>query len=235
MMSKRAISIPVAVILSLLLFGGNRVSAADITVGASTWYTSWDIELEDSTGTITTDRGCMYGPVFSVSFLERWSVAGLFLYGKFKNPEWDGSPAGIPALDRYDFDMTINYSLNSIFKLFVGGKYVKFDFDKADYVMYGPGGGLSATFNIWDSLYLIANLSYVYLWGETKLDSTPADLKTRGINSSMALAYYIVPASTTLQIGGRYQRLYEDREVQDSLKYHEMLGVTASAMYSFSL
>jgi len=59
MMSKRAISIPGAVILSLLLFGGNRVSAADITVGASTWYTSWDIELEDSTGTITTDRGFM--------------------------------------------------------------------------------------------------------------------------------------------------------------------------------
>lgn len=51
----------------------------------------------------------------------------------------------------------------------------------------------------------------------------------------MALAYYIAPASTTLQIGGRYQRLYEDREIQDNMKYHEMLGVTASAMYSFSI
>lgn len=159
MMSRCIWPIPVAVILSVLLFGGNRVYAADITVGASTWYTSWDIELEDNSGTVTTDRGFMYGPVFAVTFLERWSVAGLFLYGKFKNPELDGSSAGIPAIDRYDFDMTINYSINSVFKLFAGGKYVKFDFGTTDYIMYGPGGGLSATFNIWEGLYLIANVS----------------------------------------------------------------------------
>ncbi len=101
--------------------------------------------------------------------------------------------------------------------------------------MYGPGGGLSATLNIWANLYLIANVSYVYMKGEAKLTDSNLDLVTRGVNSSMAFAWYIAPASTTLYIGGRYQRLYEERKDDDNFKYHEMPGVTASAVYSFSI
>lgn len=101
--------------------------------------------------------------------------------------------------------------------------------------MYGPGGGLSATFNIWASLYLMANASYVNMNGEAELVDGTVDIVTRGVNASMALAWYIAPASTTLYIGGRYQRLLEDRKEDDNFKYHEMLGFTASATYSFSI
>ncbi len=238
-MKKAALSLPLVCIMTVSLCVPTILRAADIAVGASAWYTSWNIELEDDFGTIESEMGLMYGPVFSVAFLERWSLAGLFLYGKFEDPEMNGASVW-SSQDRYDFDLTVNFAINKVFRIFAGGKYVRFNFHvpgsvDPSYTMYGPGGGLSATFNIWANLYLTANASYVYMKGEAELTDSTVDIVARGVNASMALAWYIVPASTTLYIGGRYQRLLEDRKEDDNFKYHEMLGVTTSVTYSFSI
>lgn len=238
-MKKTTWSFMLACVITVSLYVPGILWAADITVGASAWYTSWDIELEDDLGTIESEMGLMYGPVFSIAFLDRWSLAGLFLYGKFEDPEMDGVSLWSNQ-DRYDFDLTLNFAINKVFKIFAGGKYIRFIFhvpgsEDSSYTMFGPGAGLSATFNIWASLYLTANASYVYMKGEAELVDSTVDLVTRGVNASMALAWYIAPASTTLYIGGRYQRLLEDRKEDDNFKYHEMLGFTASATYSFSI
>lgn len=120
-MKKTTWSLMLACITTVSLCVPAILRAADITVGASVWYTSWDIELEDDLGTIESERGLMYGPVFSIAFLERWSLAGLFLYGKFEDPEMDGVSVWSNQ-DRYDFDLTLNFAINKVFKIFAGGE-----------------------------------------------------------------------------------------------------------------
>ncbi|GAB4221219.1 MAG: hypothetical protein Kow00102_15100 [Spirochaetota bacterium] len=215
--------------------------AANLSVGVSTWYTSWDIAVEQNQGggIIKTDRGLMYGPVLSVNVMDNWSISGVFLYGEFKNPEYSRGTADFGNFKRYDFDGTINYGLTNFLKIFIGGKYVKFDFlvsnQDASYYMYGPGAGASVIFNIVDNLYFTANTSYVYMKGKAELVDSSSSMITKGINSSASLGYYFASTSVTVYIGGRYQRLFEDRKVEDSFKYHEMMGVTAAATYSFML
>ncbi|MEW6526545.1 MAG: hypothetical protein AB1444_07765 [Spirochaetota bacterium] len=227
-------------ILFILLF--TAVSfAANLSVGASTWYTTWEIAVEKSAGggTIETDRSIMYGPVMSLNFLENWSIAGVFLYGQFNNPEYSGGGVTFGNFNRYDFDITINYGITNNIKLFIGGKYVQFDFsvsnEEASYYMYGPGTGLSIILNIVSNLYFTGNVSYVYMKGKADLVDSSSSMITKGINTSASLGYYIAPASVTVYLGGRYQRLYEDRNIEDAFKYHQMMGVTAAATYSFIL
>lgn len=93
---------------------------------------------------------------------------------------------------------------------------------------YGPGMGIGATVPLVENLYLLANLSGVFLWCVEKsdlnlnrtygLDSTGFVLSyihlprgkfiSYGGTASLSLAYAISKINTTLALGGRYQLLY---------------------------
>jgi hypothetical protein len=58
----------------------------------------------------------------------------------------------------------------------------------------------------------------------------------RGVNTSLSLAYYIEPASTTINLGGRYQYIrtkYEENT--DCMDENHFYGITLSATYSFGI
>jgi hypothetical protein len=98
-------------------------------------------------------------------------------------------------------------------------------------ISYGPGMGAGLMVPLADSLFVVANVSGMYLFG---LQRDPwADWVEVGFNSALGLAYYIAPISTTVTGGVRYQR-FETRAA-DGDTTHDFYGVTLSAVYHFSV
>jgi hypothetical protein len=225
------------------------LKAADISVGATTWYTKW--ETPDSWGFDFDDPAILYGPVFSVKFTEDYSFTFVFLYGQFNEKTSMDIGTLIPMevkIDRYDSDAALNYKLNSYLKLFAGVKYMGYKYKatiddgtvsdsfKADHAGYGPGGGLSAVFPIWDDFYFLANISGIYLWGSQDNGETSDDYIEYGINTGASIAYYISGASTTISLGGRYQAYTTEYDDSTSPKdKNKFYGATLTATYSFSI
>ena len=102
-----------------------------------------------------------------------------------------------------------------------------------------PPVGLGYTLLLSENIFLLANLSGFYLWAEeeNKSPTQPTvkyDAKQYGINSTLSIAYYIASASTTINIGGRYQYMKIDRDGKDNNK-HEFYGITLMATYTISI
>ncbi len=212
--------------------------AADISVGATTWYSWWD--MKDSTATI--DPGILYGPALSVKFNEDFNLNFVFLYGTYDTEDDDGSGGTLSyTYKRYDSDTSIGYRLNNYFKIFAGVKYNAYTTSvmgidmKVD--MYGPAAGISAVFPIGNDFFILANGSGMYLTGKSTTTGSPdSDFKGYGYNTAASLAYYIAPASVTLAIGGRYQYFkltWDDSSSPDTKM--DFYGFTAAATYSFSI
>ena len=131
---------------------------------------------------------------------------------------------------------------------------------KLDHTGFGPGFGLNFTYPIIENLFFIGNLSGFYIWSkETKghaqkpappyyppYSYPPIDGKTNckdfGQSLSLSLAYYIVPASTTISLGYRMQDVktsYDQEYIQELYDgYNEKCsfsGITLTATYSFSI
>ena len=167
---------------------------------------------------------------------------------------------------RNDSDTALNYRLNDYFKVFIGAKYMRYDIKlSAQYtgpviqppevcnikhISYGPGLGLSSTYPLTENIFLLSTLSGFYLFstGENFLDDgvygvDPLDAKINykeyGFNSTLAIAYYIAPASTVISLGGRLQYFKTDYDRKDVFYINEitnfMYGITLTATYSFSL
>lgn len=221
-------------------------SAVEMSVGASTWYLWMKTEARDYE--TTTESTLMYGPALSAKFTDDFNLTFVFLYGKFKDIT---NSDNVDTLDvvtydmkRYDSDLALNYRLNSYFKLFIGGKYMGYDY-KVDgasgtfkHRSYGPGAGISAVFPISGNFFLIGNAGFLYLWGKQIEfnDEQTQDYMERGVNTSLSLAYYIEPASTTINLGGRYQYIrtkYEENT--DCMDENHFYGITLSATYSFGI
>jgi hypothetical protein len=102
--------------------------------------------------------------------------------------------------------------------------------------------GLSAAIPIAGDLFLLGNISAMYLWGKfkyynpvTPTSSGTEDIKEYGINSSLSLAYYIAPASTTISLGGRYQ-YYKGSTSENNWEFkNKLYGITLTATYTFSI
>jgi hypothetical protein len=93
---------------------------------------------------------------------------------------------------------------------------------------YGPGLGISGTIPLVENLYMVINLSGIFLWcterGDTNLSRTygleatgyvftcfympRGKFLSYGGTASLSLAYTISKINTTLSLGGRYQILY---------------------------
>ena len=163
---------------------------------------------------------------------------------------------------RSDADLAINYRLNDYFKIFGGIKFMSFgmvplEYDNAEKnalctntgnpTCFGLGSGLNATFPVAENLFLLATLSGFIGNADVEIKSDPkggGNVMSNGegfwffaINSSLAIAYYIDSASTTISLGGRYQYFkikYNSDVLPVKLDYTNY-GITLSATYSFSI
>ena len=217
-------------IIMIILSVAAPSKAADITIGASTWYTAWKIEDGEK-----IDPAFLYGPALAVKINDDFVINSIFLYGKFNVTQTGFSY----TYDRYDSDTSLGYRLNNYLKLFGGLKFMGYKADlpgatSFDYKSYGPAAGLSGVFPIADDFFLLANASGMYLWSNS---SSPGTSDTKGnvygYNTSASFAYYIAPASVTLSLGGRYQAFtMHDDDGDTKIKFY---GVTASATYTFGI
>ncbi len=222
-----------AAIACLVLAGTPIAShALNIGVGATGWYADWIFDSKEEDPNIP--MAPLYGPVLTVGFAEKWSLAGVFLYGKF-NPE--GDKLGPDKLTRYDSDTTINYSITRFMNLFVGFKYMGFSEEGVSHKGYGSGPGLSFTLPMTDNLFFLGNVSALYIWGHHKDPGTEYDYNEQCVNAGASFAYSFTGASTVVSLGVRGQRfITKPKEKPNSGEItHTFYGVTLTAVYSFSI
>jgi hypothetical protein len=257
--------------LELFAAGGNA--------GANLWYAWLEPGFKDqlmgkneSTSynnnfEMTEPAAPVYGGLFSLQFTDRISLGGVFSYGTGWECKADYiySPTGTPIhmykstnkMERYEADLTLNYALNNIFKIFFGWKYFgergegdwyytlaaggavlargEFDFT---FNSTGPGLGLSSIFNLAENLYLITTISGIYQKSENVIKATNSSNpetevseKYLGGNGALNFAYVIPDTSVTLSLGGRYQYLKNMDKDSRILFY----GVLFSAIYAFNI
>jgi len=166
--------------------------------------------------------------------------------------------------ERNDSDIAINYNINNYFRAFAGIKYMSYKIDlsvdlagdtytnNSKHISLGPGFGFSGTLPVGYNFFLLGTVSGFYLFskGETFKDYQiytssllPMTIKVGyneyGFNSTMAIAYYITPASMVISLGGRFQYFIVD---YDNYRYfpinsitNKIYGVTLTATYNFSI
>jgi hypothetical protein len=227
--------------LSFIIFPFvNRASAVETSLGISTWYCWWD-SLD---GDMNLNPTLVLGPVLSARFDESWSLAGVFLFGRFTNKD-KNSEGGPDEISRFDSDLSLNYNINRYFKIFGGGKFMGFNWNESNgdgnHWSAGPGLGLGTTLPLTNSLYLLFNFSGTYSWGKhdqtggSSSTKTTMNITERGFNTNLSFAYYFASASTSLNLGFRYQYLFidytENSEYKDEA--HAFYGPTLSVVYSF--
>ena len=219
-----------------ILSGG--LAAAEISAGATPWYSWWDMKTSGSDGDKEMDPQFLYGPALSVKFSDDYNLTFVFLYGTFDMKE----DSGTNEISRYDSDLALNYRLGNYFKLFAGVKYMAYEMEDFSHRSIGPGAGISAVLPVGGNFYLLGNVSGLYLWGKHKQDyngesEQETDYVEYGMNSSISMAYYIAPASVTLSLGGRYQYFKTNFEPDpnNSDMDHHFYGITAAATYSFKI
>ncbi|MBN2401198.1 MAG: hypothetical protein JXN64_02250 [Spirochaetes bacterium] len=219
----------------------NKASALELSAGVLTWFCWWEtVKAENDMDLQPT---LLYGPVLSARLNESWSLAGVFLYGKFPSEDnkGEGGPDGI---SRFDSDISLNYNINRYLKLFGGGKLMGFSWDEEDdegvHWSAGPGAGIGSTFPLTDSLYLLLNISGTYSWGKHDISGEESDGKTtinineRGFNTNLSVAYYFASANTSVNLGFRYQYLFIDYpDGESESESYNFFGPTLSVVYSF--
>lgn len=174
--------------IMLIFLSPSLLKAADITVGATTWYANW--ETPGSWGFDMEDPAFLYGPVISAKINNDVSFTFVFLYGQFnETADFGEDDIDLPVdvkINRYDSDTALNFKLNNYLKLFAGLKFMKYSYelegdstsieDGVEYNIYldadmnhtgyGPGGGISGVFPLGHDFYLLANISLMYIWGK---------------------------------------------------------------------
>lgn len=235
---RRKLILTILFIISIIPVKPAGLHAADLSVGATGWYTAWDYK-DDASSDVEYSPSFLYGPVLSLAMTQDINMSFVFLYGEF---DMDTGSETIP-IKRYDSDLTLNYRISSYFKLFLGGKYVGFTWsDNGKHQALGPGAGISSVIPIGGNFFILGYISGMYLKGSEEGDknrSYNAKADEYGCNASLSLAYYIPAASTTVSLGGRYQQIninYDSTEngyVSDSIS--RFYGVTLTAIYSFNI
>jgi hypothetical protein len=229
---KNLISLTLVILTTLILFLPSVNVASDMSIGAATWYAWWEDDDGDE-----YDPALMYGPALSLGLADSWSLTGVMLYGRFENVDRG------TKFDRYDSDLALNYGLNRYLKIFAGAKYLYVDVDEGDgsHKVISPAAGIGISIPLGQSVYLLCNASALYGWGKEKGflptgDRFSSDLNEKSLNSTLSIAWYIDSMSTTLSLGGRYQRgwaTYDNELIDDSI--NTFYGITFGAVYSFGL
>ncbi len=232
-----------SVLLCMVVLLSSNGSAMDLSAGATTWYV-WN-KTTSPAFTQDTASTLYWGPVMSARLSDDFSLSFVFLYGQFDNRRQEDETA-VVFFDqtRMDSDLTLNYSLNTYFKIYLGGKYMrnKFTMPEYDYTLthdsYGPGAGISVVLPLGYNFYILGNAGGLYLLGTEKASRTSdKDYYEYGFNTSLSLSYYIEAASTTISLGGRYQYIktaYKGSDPDPDEKNY-FYGVTLSLIYNFNI
>lgn len=232
---KKNITVLSAIILATALLVPAPAPAADMSVGAVTWYAWWD---HDQKGVDNDyDPFPMFGPMLAFGFSKQWSVTAVMLFGRFHENRFNDD------FDRFDSDIALNYGINRYIKVFGGAKviYIDFESDTGYHRTASPALGIGITLPLGSSVFLLGNFSGTYGWGHERTlfplgASLESDLIEKGYNASLTLAWYIDGISTTVSLGGRFQRVvatYDAELLPQAI--HTFYGVTLSAVYSFGL
>jgi hypothetical protein len=235
-----------AVLLSfsfiLFPFVVEQSRAVEMSAGVSTWYAWW--EQLDSENDMNLNPTMLYGPVLSLRFDETWSLAGVFLYGRFTSKDKDSQQGGPDEISRFDSDLSLNYNINRYFKIFGGCKFMGFSWNENNgdgtHWSVGPGLGIGSTLPLTNSLYLLFNVSGTSSWGKDNGSNENSNTKTtrkiaeRGFNTNLSFAYYFASVSTSVNLGFRYQYLFiEYPDGERKSEAHNFFGPTFSVVYSF--
>jgi hypothetical protein len=216
---------------------------ASVAVGATAWYADWGYKPNTSD---KTNPGLLYGPVFSVDLVDKWSLAGVFLSGVL-NEEFPGEKT---YNRRYDGDLTLNYNYTRYVKFFGGLKFMRYDWthDGSKPGLFrsgegynrgvGPGLGVGFAVPVTDSLFTLMNFSGLYTYGKMSefqyTDDRNLAMHTYGFNTSVALAYYVDSINSTISLGGRFQYLKSifPGHSDNNMRMY-FYGVTLTATYHF--
>ncbi len=246
-MKKTGIKLLVILFLLTAVMPATIAHAYDLSVGGATWYSWWEIDTVKG-GEDGDDSALLYGPLFSFSFSDKWSVSGVFLYGHY---EFQFPSDSKEDVYRFDSDLVLNYRVASLVKVFAGAKIMGYKWKLStlsgtdDGLSYnvGPAIGVGFTIPLTTSLYALANVSGLYARGKNTVNSDTGNDKESlssayGGNGTLTLAWYIASASTSINLGGRYQYFYLMHDNSESFEYeahNHIYGVTLSAVYTFDL
>ncbi len=220
----------IAIVFLIILAGMSSVSAADVSLGLTTWYAEWIFDDENSDDKTEMDPVFLYGPVAAVKLSESLSLTGLFLYGVFEMEQGDGETGDVK---RYDADIALNYNITRYVKFFGGVKTMAYTFSGGHHISTGPAAGVGATIPLFDSVYFLFNISAMYTWGEHDDNDGTTDMNEYGVNTGGSLAYYYSPWAVTAALGGRYQYFKSDSDGTGGDMDHTFRGITASIIKSF--
>lgn len=223
----------VMLVLSVLCGVRFEAGAASLSVGAASWYSDWYFKQAKQKQK-PVDAALMYGPLFSVSFGERWSWSNILLYGKFVLHDSHMTM----NLARFDVDSTLNYSVTGLFKVFVGAKWMSYSDTGFSHKGGGPAAGIGLTVPLSNQLFLLGNASGVFMFGSQRNDyneESNISLREPGVNTTLALAYAAESLPVSVSLGARcqYFRSVYDGSADDEDINHLFYGVTLSALYTF--
>lgn len=231
----KKIVLQILLTLSILVFNSTEsLHAADLSVGATVWYTTWDFEW-DGTDKISYEPDFLYGPVLSLSINPELNLSFVFLYGEFTETYSNSTNEIEEKMIRNDSDLALNYRISNYFKLFAGAKFIRFTWDSGKHNAIGPGAGISSVFPMGNNFFILANISGMYMYGEESVESYNEKLNEYGFNGSLSLAYYIANSSTTINLGGRYQHIKIDYEGSFNDNTSKFYGITLTAVYTFNI
>jgi hypothetical protein len=115
----------------------NSLSAADLSMGITTWYSMWDQEITtDNEGTkkASPENTFMAGPILALRFFDKWNLGGQFYAGKMTNKVSSVSESNYEEIEdrylRYDSDFTLGYKVVPWFTLFAGYKFFGYNVDE---------------------------------------------------------------------------------------------------------
>ncbi|MBN1533859.1 MAG: hypothetical protein JXA20_14405 [Spirochaetes bacterium] len=180
----------------------------------------------------------LVGPSLSLSLPAGFTLNAVFLWSSWYHAEstiTNGTYTGGCFIDAYrldiqkwDLDVNLNYALTDYLKLFMGMKHQGYTFDysgtqlststitpyygKVYFRGVGPGLGISLNINLAGPLFLLTNLSTLYLYSADRMHFVATThlqwaYHVVGFNGTVSLAWYIEPASLTVSLGFRYQYL----------------------------
>jgi hypothetical protein len=252
-----------------------KLNAASFSAGASAWY-AWGepsfknefMGKNDDTSSknkyeAIDDAAMIYGALFALQITDDLALGAVFSYGTgwgckadymFYSGTYLHMYRTMDKMQRYEGDLTFNYRLTDMFKLFFGWKYYGFRGD-GDYEIYfeggsfigsgtfnieadstGPGAGLTLKMNLVDNLYLISTLSGIYMKEKSVTDIKGYTNETNkeyydsaGPNATINFTYVVPETTASLSLGGRYQYLVN----LESHTKNQLYGLMLSAIYSF--
>lgn len=221
--------------------------ASDLGVGITGWYAEW---VRNSSVDKTTFSPVLYlGPSISFQFADNWSTTLVALRTVQKYQE-NNKIITLPIppffiltdlkLSRYDIDLALNYAINRYLKIYAGAKYLTFEYEEGKHRAIGPGMGVNITIPLFDSFYLLSNISGLYIVGNQTIGSLNQNNKFKeyGINLAAQLAYYSSSLTTTFAGGYRYQYVktrYNNPNYNVPNINNQFRGLTFLVVKSFEL